>query len=79
MTATTRKLSADDVCAFCWAQVTEQTRAALCALASIPQSFALLEWFEIGNDQRHALRVELADLIEHNASRQRAEWARAAA
>lgn len=71
---TTRKLSADSVCAYVWAHTCEQTRGALCACASLPDSLALLEWYELGNDHRAALRPVIADIIESNASRQRAEW-----
>ena len=70
-----RKLSADSVCAYVWAHTCEQTRGALCACASLPDSLALLEWFELGNDNRAALRHEIAEIIDANASRQRAEWA----
>lgn len=70
-----RKLSADDVCAFCWDQLCEQTRGAVCVLARLPQTLSLLEWYELNSDQRSALRLEIADLIEHNASRQRVEYA----
>ena len=79
MTAPARKLSADDVFAFSWSQVCEQTRGALCALSNLPTSYALLEWFELGDTARTLLRREIADLIEHNASRQRAEWAQGVA
>lgn len=77
MTAPVRKLTADDVCAFCWDQVTEHMRAALCALVGLPQTLALLDWYEIGKEYRALLRLAISDLIEHNASRQRAEWAQA--
>lgn len=70
-----RKLSADSVCAYVWAHTCEQTRGALCACASLPDSLALLEWFELGDDHRAALRHEIAEIIDANASRQRAEWA----
>ena len=71
---TGRKLSADSVCAFCWSHICEQTRGAICALARVPTTLCLLEWYELGTDHRAALRLEIADLIEHNASHQRVEW-----
>lgn len=70
-----RKIKADDVCAYTWRHASEQARGSLCALAGLADSFGLLEWYELGHDQRAALRAEIADLIEANASRQRAEWA----
>lgn len=75
---TARKLSADAVCAYVWAHTCEQTRGALCACASLPDSLALLEWFELGNDHRAALRHEIAEIIDANASRQREEWCKKA-
>jgi len=72
---TARRLSADDVCAYVWGHSSENFRASLCALAAINQSNALLEWFELGVVERQLLRMEIADVIEANASRQRAEYA----
>jgi len=72
---TARRLSADSVCAYVWAHTCEQTRGALCACAALPDSLALLEWFELGTEHRAALRGVIADVIEVNASRQRDEWA----
>ena len=77
-----RKLTADDVCAFCWDHASQHLRAGICALASLNQNLAILDWYELGESDHVKLRIELADVIEHNASRQRAEWcqrARAAA
>ncbi len=71
---TGRKLSIDSVAAFAWGYVNKQYRASLCALASLPDELSILDWYEIGEAERVKLRVELADIIEHNASRQRAEW-----
>lgn len=71
---TARKLSSDDVCAYIWAHTLEETRGALCACASLPDSLALLEWYELNRDHQAALRAQLADVIEANASRQRAEY-----
>lgn len=72
---TGRKLRADDVAAFCWAHLHEHTRGALCALAHVPETLSLLEWYELSHDRRALLRFELADLVEHNASSQRVEYA----
>lgn len=72
---TARKLSADSVCAYVWAHTCEQTRGALCACASLNDSLALLEWYELGDDHRAALRAQIAEIIEANASRQRVEYA----
>lgn len=71
-----RKLSADMVCAYIWERTPEKMRAAVAALASISHLNALLEWYELGEAERIALRRELADLIEVNASAQRREWAK---
>ena len=70
-----RTLSADSVCAYVWGHTLEQTRGALCACASISTSLALLEWYELNRDLQAVLRAQIADIIEANASRQRAEWA----
>jgi len=67
------KLSADSVCAFAWANMAEQTRAALCSLGGVDQVNAILEWYEMAPKVQAAMRVELADLIDASASRQRAE------
>lgn len=67
-----RSLSADSVCAFAWENMAEQTRAALCSLGGVDQVNAILEWYELAPKAQAALRVELADLIEAGASRQRA-------
>ena len=72
---TGRKLSIDSVCAYVWDHTCEQTRGALCACASISTSLALLEWYELDRDAQAALRGVIADVIEANASRQRAEYA----
>ena len=73
-----RKLSADTVCAYVWALVDERLREALCAIASVNSLNAIMDWYELGPGEQAALRVQLADLIEHNASRQRAEWCKQA-
>lgn len=72
---TARKLSADFVYAWAWAMICEQKRGALCACASISTTFALLEWYELPRDAQAALGAQIADVIESNASRQRAEYA----
>lgn len=72
-----RKLSADDVCSYVWLHMIQETRGALAANAGISDLHALLEWYEIGPAERDKLRPVLADLIEANASRQRAEWCKA--
>lgn len=75
---TARNLSADSVCAYVWSLVDERMREALCALASVNNLNAIMYWYELGDSERAALRVQLADLIEHNASHQRAEWGKQA-
>ena len=70
---TGRSLSADAVSAFCWDHASKHLRAGICACASLDQNFSLLDWYEIGVAERLRLRHELADIIEHNASAQRAE------
>ncbi len=72
---TARRIAADDVCAYVWAHTCDKTRAALCACASLPVSLAIFEWYELNRDQQAALRGQIADVIEANASRQRAEYA----
>jgi len=72
---TPRRIAADDVCAYVWSHTLDTTRGALCACASLPSSLALLEWYELNRDQQAALRGQIADVIEANASRQRAEYA----
>lgn len=79
---TARKLSLDDVCACVWERSTKQFRGGICALNSINQNLALLDWYELSESERAALRPTVAEIIEGNASRQRTEWcqkARAAA
>lgn len=79
---TGRKLSIDDVCACVWERSTKQFRGGCCALVSLDQRLALLDWYELSEDQRAKLRPTIAEIIEGNASRQRTEWcqkARAAA
>ena len=74
-----RTLSADSVCAYTWIYSPKCYRRNLCALAHLPEELADLDWYELGIDARAALRSEIADIIEANASRQRAEWAMRAA
>lgn len=69
-----RKLSADAVCAFCWAHAGEKIRGAYCKLAKVSEVYALLNWYELSRAQRDALRPVLAEAIEANDARQRAEW-----
>lgn len=73
-----RKLSADSVCAYVWQHTDEQMRACLCSLGNISDVAAILDWYELGKVEQAALRAELGDLIEENASRQRAEWGKQA-
>lgn len=79
---TARTLKIDDVCACVWERSLKQFRGGCCALVSLDQRLALLDWYELSEDQRAKLRPTIAEIIEGNASRQRAEWcqkARAAA
>lgn len=69
-----RKLCIDDVCAFAWERSYKQFRGGCCALASINQNLSLLDWYEMGEAERAALRPAIAGLIESGASRQRSEW-----
>ena len=70
-----RTLKADHVCAYTWVYSPACYRRTLCALAGIHEEQSTLDWYELGEDVRAALRPVIADIIEANASRQRAEWA----
>lgn len=72
MTARTLKL--DDVCACVWERSTKQFRGGVCALNSINQNLALLDWYELSEYERATLRPTIAEIVEGNASRQRVEW-----
>lgn len=80
MTARTLKL--EDVCACVWERSTKQFRGGCCALVSLDQNLALLDWYEMSESERAKLKPTIAEIVEGNASRQRVEWcqkARAAA
>lgn len=79
---TARTLALDAVCACVWEKSYKQFRGGCCALNSLDQNLALLDWYELAEHERAKLRPTIAEIIEGNASRQRAEWcqkARAAA
>lgn len=71
---TGRKLAIDDVCACVWERSCKQFRGGVCALNSINQNLALLDWYELSEGERAMLRPTVAEIIEGNASRQRDEW-----
>lgn len=74
MILTARILKADHVCAYVWIYSPPCYRRSLCALACIPEEQLTLDWYDLGETDRSALRPVVADIINANASRQHVEW-----